>query len=152
MNKFVCLQSLLFICLVSVTINKAFGQIEADSIFIYQNFQRAGTTAGVQRSHRELDSTQVEKTKLSEQETAELKAVFSGIKQRKFFQTKHGGAICYGIIWYEGRKYRCLFEGLETENRMRVVNMDTMKQWLLEAPEKVKKLRSLIQPHWAPNE
>jgi hypothetical protein len=136
----------------SVTINKAFGQIEADSIFVYQDFQRAGTTASIQRHFRELDSMQFKKGKLTKPETMELKAIFSEIKGRKFFQTKHGGTICYGIIWNEGRKYRYLFESLETENRMRVVNMDTRKQWLLEAPEKVKKLRSLIQPHWALNQ
>jgi hypothetical protein len=131
--------------------SRAYGQIEADSIFLYQDLQRAGTTASIQRHFRELDSMQVKKGKLTEQETMELKAIFREIKQRRFFQTKHGGAICYGIVWYEGRKYRYLFEGFETENRMRVVNMDTMKKWLLDAPEKVEKLRSLIQPHWSSN-
>ncbi|MBA9078661.1 hypothetical protein [Rufibacter quisquiliarum] len=104
----------------------AFCQIEADSIFIYKDFKRAGTTAGLQHIHSDLASHQIETVKLDGAETINLKALFGEIKSKRFFQQKHGGEICYAVVWFEGNKYNYIFES--GDNFAKVVNLNTMRK------------------------
>jgi hypothetical protein len=124
----------------------AFCQIQADSIFIYKDFKRAGTTAGLQHNHRDLALRQAETVKLDGAETAKLKVLFKETKGKRFLQQKHGGEICYAVIWFEGNKYNYIIEG--NKDFARMVNLNTMRKWALEEPQKVEALYALVKKHW----
>lgn len=72
-----------------------------------------------------------------------MKALFKETKQKRFFQQKHGGEICYALVWFEGKKYNYIIEGGNEFARM--VNLDTMRKWTLEEPKKVENLYALIK-------
>jgi hypothetical protein len=121
----------------------AFCQIKADSIFIYKDFKRAGTTAGLQYNHRDLASRQAETVKLDGAETADLKALFKETNRKRFFQQKHGGEICYAVVWFEGKRNNYIIEG--SNDFARMVNLDSMRKWTLEEPKKIEALYALIK-------
>ncbi|WP_181304474.1 hypothetical protein [Rufibacter sp. XAAS-G3-1] len=140
MNKILLLPFLILLTI------PAFCQIEADSIFIYKGFKRAGTTARLQHNHHDLASRQAETVKLDGAETTNLKALFKETKEKRFFQQKHGGEICYAVVWFEGNKYNYIIEG--TTDFARMVNLSTRRKWTLEEPKKVEALHALVKKNW----
>jgi hypothetical protein len=124
----------------------AFCQIEVDSIFIYQDFKRAGTTAGLQFNHRELASQKAETVELDRTVISKLKSLFKDTKKKRFFQQKHGGEICYAVVWFEGKKSNYIIEG--NNDFIRLVNLNTMRKWTLEEPGKVEALNELLKKYW----
>jgi len=124
----------LLICFALVaTIAK--GQFNADSIFIYTNTkQRCGTTANLWHYHRILDSTNASKIKLDNQDLTELKDIFTNTKRKKYLQQKHGGVICYAIVYNKGQKNIFAFESSLEFGRL--VDLTNMKHWKLENQDK----------------
>ncbi|AKQ45591.1 hypothetical protein TH63_07910 [Rufibacter radiotolerans] len=142
-GQFINMKKILLLTLPILFTIPAFCQIEADSIFIYKDFKRAGTTAGLQHNHRDLASRQAEMVKLDGAETADLKAIFKEANRKRFFQQKHGGEICYAVVWFKGNKYNYIIEGGNDFARM--VNLNTMRKWTLEEPMKIEALYALIK-------
>ncbi|NDK57007.1 hypothetical protein [Pontibacter fetidus] len=120
----------------------AYCQIEADSVFIYKDFKRAGTTAGLQYNHRDLESRKTETIKLDSAATADLKSIFVATKPKRFLQQKHGGEIIYAVVWFMGTKYNYIVEG--DDNFARMVNLNTMRKWILNDPTKIASLHVLL--------
>lgn len=138
--------------LLVIVAQSAYGQIEVDSMFIYkqvainQNFTRAGSTARLKLNHKHLDSTQAMKAKLSEQEISDVKRIFQKTNHKRFYQQKHAGEIYYALIWYGGKSTRYIIEG--DSNWTRLVNLDTMRKWTLNQPERVKDFKTIISKNW----
>lgn len=133
----------LFLLLICMLAHPVFSQIQVDSIFIYQDFNRSGTTAGLQYNHRELVSSGAQTMKLNEKETADLKELFNGSKRKRYLQQKHGGEIFYAIVWFDGEKYNYIIE--DSNSFARMINLNTMRKWTVKEPEKIKGLNSLVK-------
>jgi hypothetical protein len=133
----------LLLLLICVLAHPVYSQIQVDSIFIYQDFNRAGTTAGLQYNHRELVSSGAQTVNLNEKETADLKELFSESKRKRYLQQKHGGEIYYAIVWFEGKKYNYIIEGSNSFARM--INLNNMRKWTVNEPEKIKGLNDLLK-------
>ena len=136
------------ILLLVIFAHGADGQIEADSMCIYtqtayhQGFTRAGSTARLKSNHEYLDSTQVQKVKLSGQEMGEVKRIFQQANRKRFFQQKHAGDICYALVWCGGKRSRCIIEGNGSWRRL--VNLDTMRKWTLNQPERIEDFQKIM--------
>ncbi|WP_205503729.1 hypothetical protein [Rufibacter psychrotolerans] len=145
-GQFIHMKNVLILTSLLLSSIPALCQIEADSIFIYSDFKRAGTTAGLQHYHRDLSSRQAAIVKLGGAEIAHLNALFKETKAKRFFQQKHGGEICYAVVWFKGNKYNYIIESSNDFGRM--VNLSTMRKWTLNEPEKLKALHDIIKKNW----
>lgn len=142
-GKFENMKKTLFLFLICVLAHPVYSQIQIDSIFIYQDFNRAGTTAGLQYNHRGLVTSGAQTVKLNEKETTDLKELFSDSKRKRYLQQKHGGEIYYAIVWFEGKKYNYIIEGSNSFARM--INLNTMSKWTIKEPEKIKDISDLVK-------
>lgn len=133
----------LFLLLICVLAHHVYSQIQLDSVFIFQDFKRAGTTAGLLYNHRKLVSSGAQTVKLDEKETADLKEFFSESKSKRYLQQKHGIEIYYAIVWLEGKKYNYIIEGSDSFARM--INLNTMRKWTVHEPDKINGLNNLVK-------
>jgi NCAIR mutase (PurE)-related protein len=126
----------------------AFGQFRADSMFIYKNFQRRGTTAALWNYHRILDSTNAEKVAVDGNDMKILKDIFSQTKNKRFYQQKHAGQTCYAIVFDGGKKYEFTIES--TDNFRRLVNLTTMRSLTVNPADSLnsRRLDSIKKKYW----
>jgi len=118
------------------------GQIDADSIFLYENYDKTGTTAMIINNHNLLDSLCSTTKKLNTIELDQLDRLFDNERRTKYVQQKHGRDINYVIIWYNNNKYYGLIESFGETGRL--INLNLMKQWKFNDSEKVEKLNRII--------
>ena len=135
----------------TITFSSARGQSNdkqfiADSIFIYKDFNKHGTTANLFRHHHDLDSIKAKKTKLSQADLNEFVTLLNNIPRKKLFQQKYGGEICYAIVYNAGRKDRFVF--WISQDLCFVDNLDTMRRWVLKDAETNKMFYELIKKNW----
>ena len=121
-------------------------EFAADSVFIYKDFKKFGTTANMRNYHRILDSTHAIKNKMSDGDLAELKVSITGTKSKKLFQQKYGGANCYIIAYSKGRKEKFVF-GMGEKYAI-FDNLDEMKRWVIKDSINGKKFNDLIRKYW----
>jgi hypothetical protein len=122
------------------------GQFTADSVFIYKNFKQHGTTANLGHNHKDLDSANAQKIKLSAIDLAELIDIFKASPRKKLFQQKYGGDICYVIVYDKGQKKR--FVLLASQDYGVLDDLDTMKRWILSDADTRKRFYKLVRKNW----
>ena len=121
-------------------------QFLADSIFIYKEFNKRGTTANLWHYHRDLDSINAEKRKLDTNDLNEFISIFKNAQRQKLFQQKYGGDICYTIVYNKGIKKTFVF--LSSDHFARLDNLVDMQCWTLKDHVKQKQLYDLIRKNW----
>ncbi len=126
----------------------AFGQFQADSIFIYKRFSGHGTTAKLWKNHRYLDSINSEKTMIEEADLIAMRDIFAKTKNKRFYQQKHGGPECYALIFKNGRRYNYVFEG--TDKWGRLINLTKRRSLTIDPIDSLdsKKLNFLKKKYW----
>lgn len=121
-------------------------QFEADSVFVYRNFKEYGTTAGLRHNHKDLDSTNVLKNKISQSDLNELKNFLKNTKRKRLFQQKYGGEICYLIVYHSGHKKRYV-ASISSEFYF-LDDLDSMKRWKIENVKDRELFYNLIKKNW----
>jgi hypothetical protein len=118
----------------------------ADSIFIYKDFTVGGTTANLWHNHKDLDSTNNQKTKLNKEETIEIVDIFKKAKRKKLFQQKYGRGICYILIYKSVHKSISII--YSSQEIGFVDNLDTMKRWIVNDTTDKRRLYEIIRKNW----
>lgn len=121
-------------------------QFRADSIFIYKKYSQCGTTARLWHNHRELDSLRNEKTKLNPDELKTFNGLISSIKNRKLFQQKYGGEICYMIIYQNGEKN--IFVTYISKDYCLLDDLNKMRRWKIVDSKDIEKFYDLTNKNW----
>ncbi len=119
---------------------------KADSIFIYNNFKQGGTTANLSHNHKDLDSTNAQKTKLSTSDLAEFIDIFKKTKAKKLFQQKYGAGIFYILVFNGGHRSRYVMYSSPDSGILD--NLDLMRRWTISETVDKKRLYELVQKNW----
>jgi len=122
------------------------GQFNADSIFIYNNYKEHGSTANLWHNHRDLDSSNASKIKLSSDDQFEFVEIFKYTQGKKLYQQKYGGDICYLLIYNKGQKIRCVLYASPEFGTLH--DLDTMKYWSLKNAEDKRRFYELVRKNW----
>jgi hypothetical protein len=118
----------------------------ADSAFIYKNFSQGGTTANLWYNHRELDSLKAKKIKLNSMELNTLSEILSNIRNRKLFQQKYGGDLCYLIVYQQGIRKR--YVAYISTDYCFLDDLDAMRRWKIKTTDDIEKFHDLINKNW----
>ncbi|MCC6684167.1 MAG: hypothetical protein IT247_03760 [Bacteroidia bacterium] len=119
---------------------------EADSLFVYRNFNQCGTTANLWHNHKDLDSTNASKSKLSQSDLIELKDILKTTRGRKLMQQKYGGEICYIIVFHSGQKNR--YAAYISSELSFLDDLDSMRRWKIENVKDRERFYNLIKKNW----
>jgi len=145
-NRLIYSFALIMSCVLCVYGQNVKGKFTADSVFVYQNFKRHGTTAGLRYYHKELDSTNALKIKLSAIDLAELIDIFKNTRRKKLIQQKYGGDICYLIVYEKGQKKR--FVVWASPHIGLLDDLDGMKRRVINDAFNRQRLYDLIKNNW----
>ena len=115
----------------------------ADSIFIYDNFRQGGTTAGLSHNHKDLDSTNAQKSQLSPSDLADFVDIFKKTKSKKLFQQKYGAGLCYILVFNGG--HRSKYVMYSSPDSGILDNLDLMRRWTINETADKKRLYELVK-------
>lgn len=130
----------------SVFAQKMKTDLQIDSAFIYKHFDDHGTTAGLAWNHRQLDSTKHESTKLNSQDLETLQSFICNSKDKRLFQKKYGGQICYIVAYTDGQSRR--FVAASTDSDFWLDNLDQMRYRHTNDQSQVERLNKMIKKYW----
>lgn len=130
----------------SVFAQKMKTDLQIDSAFIYKHFDDHGTTAGLAWNHRQLDSTKHESTKLNSQDLETLQSFISNSKEKRLFQKKYGGQICYIVAYVDGRARRLVTAS--TDSEFWLDDLDQMIYRHTSDQTEVNQLNKMIKKYW----
>jgi hypothetical protein len=121
----------------------------ADSIFIYDNFKKGGTTASLSHNHKDLESAKPQKSKLSSGDMADFIDIFKKTKAKKLFQQKYGAGLCYILVFKDGiRSKYVLYSSADIGI---LDNLDLMRRWTVTETADKKRLYEQVQKNWHNN-
>ncbi len=121
-------------------------QFKVDSVFVYKNFSQCGTTANLWHNHRDLDSLNAEKNKLSLDDLNKLNDLIKLSKMNRLFQQKYGGEICYLIVYQNGIRKR--FVAYISKDFCLLDDLDAMRRWKMKSPKENEQFYELINKNW----
>lgn len=104
---------------------KTFGQ-EIDSLQIYKDYERTGTTARMRIEHKHLQESQHATFTLNPVDLQKLKSILNKSKARRHFQQKLGGRNYLAIAWSKGKA-----ESIVLVPGFRFINLATKQEWVL---------------------
>jgi hypothetical protein len=120
--------------------------LDADSIFIYKNFNFHGSTSNLWSNHSNLDSIKSKRELITNPELEELKGITSRAKNKKLIQQKYGGSICYMVISKELKEKR--FVVTFGSDWIGIDDLTNMRRWIISEPSDIKELEKIINKYW----
>ncbi len=121
------------------------GQIKADSLLIYKNFEGRGTTANLWHYHHDADSLKISLTKVSDDDFNVIKNISADTKQKRYFQQKHGGKLLLGFVYVNGQKYKCAISN--NPNYIQFVNLSDRRQIFIQDTLKSIKINAILNKY-----
>lgn len=143
--RMICVHIWFFACSTVIAQKKNLN-LQIDSAFIYQTFDDHGTTAGLSSNHRYLDSTNHELNKLNVRDLDILQSFVNSAKNKRLFQKKYGGPICYILAYSNGESKRLV--ATSTESEFWLDNLDLMRFTYTNDPKEVEQLNQLFKKYW----
>lgn len=139
------MKKLLSLLFLTFTSQVSFGQMKADSLLIYKDFEGRGTTANLWHYHHDADSLKISLTKVSDIDLNAIKNILADTKQKKYFQQKHGGKLLLGFVYVNGQKYKCAISN--HPNYIHFVNLSEHRQIMLRDTLKSKDINTILNKY-----
>lgn len=136
MSKFFLIPILTFTSLIS------YGQLKADSLTIYKDFNGRGTTASLWHYHKNADSLKIPLQKLDPSDLITIKNTFTDVKVKKYHQQKHGGELLLGFVYVNGQKGKIAISSYSKS--VYLVNFTDRKYLLIEDSVKAMSVRTIL--------
>ena len=101
-----------------------------DSAFIYTDFSKVGTTAGVLSYYRELDSSKANLLRIEKKDLEKLNSVLTTVLNKRLYQKKYGGELIYLLLYSRGEQIKAV---LSNSSRFFMLDdLTNMRYWVSE--------------------